>query len=338
MELKKLKQTLNNNIEVVLKKLNIEYTVFNDNLYSTCPIHGDSDNPRAFSFSTTKNIWKCWTRDCQSNYTNDIFGLINGVLATQENKEIEFSDIIRWSCNTLNLNAVSYSNSEDTELEDEYFNIAKSIKPNLLNINDKVLESDFVTHIPSDYFYDRGFKKATLKYFGVGDCVNEGIMKERAIIPIHNDDGTKIIGAIGRSIKEYRTPKFLIYPKGFDKRYYFYNYHRAIEKAKNTSCLYILEGQGDVWKMYEAGVHNAVSIFGKTISKEQVNKLNRLPITKLIIIMDNDQAGREARMTIQRQLSRMYTLIFPTLSHKDVGDMDAKKIKEHILSKLEGTY
>ena len=56
-------------------------------------------------------------------------------------------------------------------------------------------------------------------------------MKERAIIPIHNDDWNNVVGIIGRSIKEYRMPKFLFIPKGFDKRYYFYNYHRAIEKS-----------------------------------------------------------------------------------------------------------
>ena len=53
-----------------------------------------------------------------------------------------------------------------------------------------------------------------------------------------------VVGIIGRSIKaRYRMPKFLFNPKGFDKRYYFYNYHRAMKKAKETNCLYILEGK-----------------------------------------------------------------------------------------------
>ena len=43
-------------------------------MYSTCPVHEDSDNPRAFSFSIEKGIWKCWTRDCQSDHGNDMFG------------------------------------------------------------------------------------------------------------------------------------------------------------------------------------------------------------------------------------------------------------------------
>tara|TARA_B100001559_G_scaffold223642_1_gene187752 strand:- start:2030 stop:2338 length:309 start_codon:yes stop_codon:yes gene_type:complete len=102
--------------------------------------------------------------------------------------------------------------------------------------------------------------------------------------------------------------------------------------------MFILEGQGDVWKMHEAGVRNAVGLFGKNISEQQQAKLRKLCLTHLIILMDNDQAGREARIQIQRQLGRMYKLTFPRLSNKDVGDMEVKKIKEEILSNLQGTY
>jgi DNA primase len=143
---------------------------------------------------------------------------------------------------------------------------------------------------------------------------------------------------IGRSIKEYRMPKFLISPTGFNKRNYFYNYHRAIQRAEETSCLYILEGQGDVWKLHESGVRNAVSVFGKSISKEQSNKIKKLAVTHLIVLMDNDQAGREAMVQMKREFGRMYKLTFPKLSDKDVGDMSVYKIKKDILSELKGTY
>ena len=142
---------------------------------------------------------------------------------------------------------------------------------------------------------------------------------------------------IGRAVKEYKIPKFLIYPTGFDKRFFFYNYHNAIQRAIETSCLFILEGQGDVWKLYEHGVINAVSIFGKTISKEQEEKLLKLPITHLIILTDNDQAGRESKVQIKRQLNRSFKLTFPKMSSKDVGEMSDEEIKS-MLEKLKGTY
>ena len=38
-------------------------------------------------------------------------------------------------------------------------------------------------------------------------------MKDRAIIPIHNDTGESVVGIIGRATKHYRTPKFLFYQR-----------------------------------------------------------------------------------------------------------------------------
>ena len=56
------------------------------------------------------------------------------------------------------------------------------------------------------------------------------------------------------------------------------------------------------------------------------------------VLTDNDQAGRQAKVEIQRKFGRMYKLTFPVLSNKDVGDMTVKNIKEKILVNLKGTY
>lgn len=339
MNLKQLKKKLNSEAPLVFKKLGMECEVFNDNIYSTCPIHDGSDNPRAFSFSPERGIWKCWTRDCQQEHRNDIFGLISGVLSKEAGQEVEFRDVLNWIKKEFNIQTTREP-AVDIEDEDDYFSyLIKNIKTKQSKVREEqAVDLGFSGAVPSDYFYDRGYKKSTLKYFNVGDCDELGIMKDRAIIPIHNDDGSKVVAAIGRSTKEYRHPKFLFYPTGFNKRFYFYNFHNAINRAKETSCLYILEGQGDVWRMFEAGVKNAVSIFGKTLSNDQIHKLSRLPITRLIILTDNDQAGRESKMEIQRKLSRFYKLTFPTLSHKDVGEMSPREIKIKLLKDLKGTY
>ena len=269
-----------------------------------------------------------------------MFGLIAGALSAQEGRDVEFKEALQWACKILNIKQ-TYSKTETKTVEVEEDPIYETIKilkeKEVTNIH-KPINIDYDLSVPSEYFVSRGFNKKTMRYFGVGDCYEEGIMKERAIIPIHNDDGKDIVGIIGRSMRDYRMPKFLFNPKGFDKRYYFYNYHRAIEKAKETACLYIVEGQGDVWKLYEAGVLNAVSIFGKTITEQQKNKLIKLPITNLIILTDNDQAGRESKVQIQRQLNRLYKLTFPKFLNKDIGEMSVNKIKKDILSKLKGTY
>ena len=340
MNLQQIKKMLNDNPELVFEQLGMDFESFSDNIYCTCPVHEGSDNKRAFSFSPDKKIWKCWTRDCQAEWGNDIFGVIRGALSQQTGQKKEFKDALRWACETFNIKRTWHQNEpiKINEDEDAFLQIVNILTAQPSEIIDKPIEVDCGLLHPSEYFVGRGFKKRTIKHFEVGDCHEKGIMKERAVIPIHNDSGTDIIATIGRSIKEYKLPKFLFYPTGFNKRNYFYNFHRASKRAIETSCLYILEGQGDVWKMYEAGVKNAVSIFGKTITQQQEQKLAQLPVTHLIILTDNDQAGRESKVQIKRQLSRMYKLTFPEMSSKDIGDMNVKDIKSDILNNLKGTY
>lgn len=338
MDLKILKKKLNENPELIFKKLGIKYELFGDNIYCPCPIHESSDNPKALSFAIHKGIWKCWTRDCQHHYQNDVFGLIRGTLSSQSGEEKTFSDVLKWCSNVLNIKT-KYNNIKKSVEEDDdpFFDMIKTISRVDKVVDLQAIDINFKYESPSEYFYGRGFKKKTLKYFNVGDCYDKGVMCERSIIPIHNDDGSKIVGIVGRSIKEYRQPKFLFYPKGFDKRYCLYNYHRALEDIKKTNTLFIAEGQGDIWKLYEAGIKNAVSIFGKTITKEQENKISKLPITRLVVLTDNDQAGRESKIQIKRQFSRMYKLIFPQLTNKDIGEMKINDIKK-LLENLKGSY
>lgn len=339
MDLKKIKKKLNENIEKVLTKLDVEYEIFGDNLYCKCPVHEGSDNPKGLSFSIDKGIWKCWTRECQEHYNNDIFGLIRGTLSKNSGEEKSFSDALRWGCKLLNIRnngqqAKSQPNYED---DDEFFNLVKLLNEKQVYVEHSTIELEFDIEYPSDYFVSRGFNKRTLKHFEVGDCKTKGILNNRAIVPIHDDLGENIIGLIGRSTKDYMSPKFLFYPKGLDKRYCLYNYHRAIDDINRTNCLYIVEGQGDVWKLYEAGVKNVVSIFGKSITKQQEDKINKLPITHIIVLTDNDQAGRESKTQIKRQFNRMYKLTFPKITAKDIGEMKVNDIKK-ILENLEGTY
>jgi 5S rRNA maturation endonuclease (ribonuclease M5) len=61
-----------------------------------------------------------------------------------------------------------------------------------------------------------------------------------------------------------------------------------------------------------------------------------MPITHMVILTDNDQAGREAKIQIKRQFSRMYRLSFPVFKKKDVGDMQINEIKDVILGQIKG--
>ena len=339
MDLKKIKKLLFKDIELVLSNLEMDYEIVGDNVFSTCPIHEGSDNKRAFSLSLEKQVWRCWTRDCQNEHGSDIFGLIRGVLSQRENKDVGFKGALRWACKILNIDSKTIDVEKKEEPSDfvKMVNLFSSTKKKQNDSFNEVKERYNLLH-PSEYFTTRGFNEQTLLYFEVGDCLDKGSpMYQRAIIPIHSDNGSSVVGYIGRSTKDYRTPKFL-FTKGINKSNFLYNYHRAINKAKDVSCLFITEGQGDVWKLYEAGVENAVRIFGKDLSARQSEKVLASGVTKLVILTDNDQAGRESKIQIQRRFSRMFKLYFPKMTRKDIGDMTASGIRDTILPQVRGTY
>jgi DNA primase len=337
MDLKKIKSLLFRDVELLLTNLEMEYEINGDNIYSVCPIHEGSDNKTAFSMSTEKQVWRCWTRDCQSEHGSDVFGLIQGVLSKKEGRDVSFKEALNWACKILNIDSNSIARPEKTEEPNEFVKLVGMFSEKKQKRVEETQESYNVVY-PSEYFSTRGYKKETLVNFSIGDCNEKGsTMYQRAVIPIHNDDGSKIVAYIGRTTKEYRSPKFL-FTKGFNKRDFLYNYHRAIDKASEKSCLFITEGQGDVWRLHESGVENVVSIFGKSLSVSQREKISKSGVTNLVILTDNDQAGRESKVQIQRQLSRMFKLRFPRLVKKDIGELSIEKIKEEILPQVEGLF
>jgi len=336
IDTKQIKKMLFVDIELLLSNLEIDYEILGDNIYSTCPVHEDSDNNRAFSLSVEKQMWRCWTRDCQNEYGNDVFGLIQGVLSRKYSKDVGFKEALDWTCNLLNVDSKKLQ--VDKEQEPSEFVKLVTMFSNREKFVPIPTDDRYNLIHPSDYFLSRGFSEETLLHFEVGDCHDKGSsMCQRAVIPIHNDSGDIIVAHIGRSVKDYRTPKFL-FTKGFDKRHFLYNYHRAECRASEASCLFITEGQGDVWKLYEAGVHNVISIFGKSLSVQQQRKIQRSGVTRLVILTDNDQAGRESKTQLYRQLSRMFKLEFPRLSCKDVGEMKISQIKDSVLTQVKGSF
>ena len=336
LDLQEVKKVIFSDINKLLDSFDLEYECFGNNIFMRCPIHEGSDNNRGLSISLDIHAWRCWTRGCNETYNSDIFGFIRGILSQEQ--EASFVDVLKHLRKIYNIDT-KQSNKKKTShnvTKNEFNDCVKifstikikSVKNNAEQVN---------TCGESQYFISRGFNKQTLDYFGIEDCLDkQSSMKHRAIIPVHCDSGTEI-AYIARSTKDYITPKYL-FSKSFRKSDYLYNYHRAIDTATQASCLFLVEGQGDVWRLYEAGVNNCVGLFGKDISQQQKTKLIRSGVTSLVILTDNDQAGRESKVKIQRNLNRIFSLKFPRMSKKDIGAMSVQKIKEEILPQTKGLY
>ena len=335
LDLNKVKQIVFSNIEVLLDSFNLEYECLGDNIFLRCPIHEQSDNDRALSISLDKMAWRCWTRGCQETYNTDIFGFVTGIMSQE--KEATFSDALGYICKIYNINSNNAIKKENKEHKESNFSKFVSIFAESNNRHCETELEEIKTCGESRYFMARGFQKQTLDYFKVEDCIDKkSPMFNRSIIPVHCDHGTKI-AYIARSTKDYIMPKYL-FSKNFKKSDYLYNHHRAIDSTREKSCVFLVEGQGDVWRLYEAGIKNCVGLFGKDISTQQKRKLIQSGATTLVVLTDNDQAGRESKVKIQRDLNRMFSLKFPRMSRKDVGAMSISKIQTEIFPQVKGFF
>lgn len=333
LDLKKVRDTVFEDITVLLDELDVKYEANKDNIFMPCPIHG-GDNPNGLSISLTHKNWRCWTRNCHEDHGSDIFSFIRAVLGPED---YTFSDALGIVCKLYNVGEFQQSS---TKVKEE---TKKSDLEEIVDIwrdNPKTTESQYVNNIEtinnSFYFEKRGFLSETLERFGVKDCIDrESKMWNRAIIPVIYNK--REVGYIARAAKPFIKPKYL-FSDGFKKTEYLYNYDNAVDIAKEKSALFLVEGQGDVWRLYEAGIKNAVGLFGKDISSHQLNLLVTTGVSTIVVLTDYDQAGREGRMKIQRELNRMFNLIYPPMPKKDIGDTSIKKIQKHILPQVEGLY
>lgn len=347
LDLNKIKQIIFQDIFKLLDSFNLEYTQDKDNIFMRCPIHEGSDNPNGLSISLDRQVWRCWTRGCHEHYGYNIWGLIQGLLDTES-----FSDALRYICKLYNIknnkelgfkndNIIDINDDNDLRMFSDLVSKFAKSKLQTKKTDEDINKSEiYDAKCNSEYFISRGFKEETLRFFDVRDAKQDArsIIRHRAIIPIM-DCENRYVGWIGRSTRDFIHPKY-IFSRGFKKSHHLYNYYNAIQyiNKMSLSALFLVEGQGDVWKLWECGVKNSVSLFGKDISAEQKKLLLQSGATKLVILTDNDQAGRESKIKIKRDLGRLFKLIFPRMHTKDLGNMAHDIIQKNILNSLKGYY
>jgi DNA primase len=145
------------------------------------------------------------------------------------------------------------------------------------------------------YLKERGVSEEIAQKFGVGLFSGKGSMHDRIVIPIHNPKG-ELVAYAGRSI-DGSEPRYK-FPAGFHKSLELYNVHRVREKVS----VVLVEGFFDCMKVTQAGFP-CVALMGSTLSDAQ-EKLIREHFAHVVVMLDGDEAGREASGGIVDRLRR----------------------------------
>lgn len=319
----------------LLDAFHIEYVEYPNRYSFACPVHG-GDNPEGCSIFTDgdsiQGNWTCWTRKCEDEFSNHLFGFVRGVLSFSKGEEISLDDTASYCTDLFKIN-VNELNSSHTE--NHTVKLSDVFNRDLQRQSNDVTRESIRSRIkmPAQYYMNRGFCPKVLDLFDVGLCIEKNRpMFERVVVPIYDED-YNYVGCVGRATSSNMEPKWL-HSKGF-KKSVLYGLNVAKADIKKYSTVILVEGQGDVWKMHQAGYTNCVGIFGSSLNSDQLILLEKSGALNIVILTDYDEAGTKAVQQIMKKCGRRFNYYRPQISSKDVGDMSVEKIHEELKPQLE---
>ncbi len=147
------------------------------------------------------------------------------------------------------------------------------------------------TDIPGDVFLSTGIVR-------MKDTEFYDMFWGRIIIPII-DVNKRVIGFGGRTLEKDGMPKYVNSPESsvFSKRSSLFGIDRTKKHITDLDEVYIVEGYFDLIALYGAGLKNAVSTLGTSVTEGQIAKLRNYT-ENITLMLDGDEAGIKSTLRL----------------------------------------
>ena len=281
------------------------------NYFGVCPFH--QDHSPSMSVSKEKQMYKCFSCGAAGN----VFTFVSNY------ENITFIEAVVKVAGILGISVGDYTTTKPKEKYEREYNamdLALKFYQNTLRTKDG--------GAAREYLLKRGLNEEMQKVFDIGLSTTsdklypflkqkgmdekfildlglitqeEGSIKDtfkdRILFPIHDAKG-HVVGFTGRVYKGDYKPKYLNSKENhiFKKGNILFNYHRARDAIRTKKEVVIVEGNMDAIRMYVSGIKNTIALMGLSLTKEQIDLIRNLHAT-VILMLDNDEAGRTATLT-----------------------------------------
>jgi len=273
-------------------------------LYGICPIHKGT-NRSEFSVNREKSIFQCFSCKAKGDVISFVEAMENVERREAALKIASWLDIV----------------PEDKKLKDI---INPPLRFHLQNLD-------------TDHPYlNKRILPETISHFGLGLCI-AGMMKDRIVIPIHNEKG-ELIAYAGRwpGDPPENESKYKLPPK-FQKSHVIFNLHRAKEFIHERGLI-LVEGYFSVFKLFQAGFPNAGALMGSQLSQYQEELILKTISAngKIILLFDNDNAGMDCQKEVRQRLEKKCFVRVIELPEgvKQLDPMEDREIKNLLSSVL----
>lgn len=221
--------------------------------------------------------------------------------------------------------------------------VKKAQEINLDAIEDESFSDEFMKSVkhdfwafeePVEYMRGRGFDDKTLDFFNIGFLQEQTITefnKDMVAVPAY-DHKARPVGLVSRTIKDKSFKNFGTKDDGtgFIKSNIVWN----LINARGHDTIILTEATFDAMMVHQAGYPNVGALLGGSLSNVQKAILRR-NFRSIIIMTDNDEAGRKLGYKIAKQMPEMRVrwAVYDE-SHvfardvKDASDMTANEIRQ----------
>lgn len=283
-----------------------------DQLIGPCPLH-DGDNPTAFRVDLARGLWNCFTA-CGGGDTIDL------ICAIEKCSKASAAHILQAMITTtpvsMPLETAPHPCGKPSTIPFRPFRRRIPLNPRAPFLQD-----------------EKGISLETATRFeaGVPDP-GSTFLKQTIAVRLHDLQG-RPIGYCGRRLDPETISRWgkWRFPRRFPKGQLLYNAHRAL--PERSRGIVLVECPWAVMRLSQAGIAGAVALLGTTITQTQLAWLAQAPT--VLLLLDGDQAGRTAAITIARALTGHTMVPIHQLSlqnePEDLTDADLAAIVKHHL-------
>ena len=173
---------------------------------------------------------------------------------------------------------------------------------------------------------------ATIAEFELGVVGDERkrLMASRIVIPIHNQAG-QLVAYAGRWLGDTfsaEDPKYKL-PADFVKSVVLFNSHRV----GTTEDIVLVEGYFGAMRLHMLGAP-VVALMGTSISDDQIALLRELGVRRVLVLLDGDEPGRQARPALLEALASSF---FVTVGELPNG-CDPEVVSDEDLHAFAGVF
>lgn len=294
------------------------------NYFGVCPFH--QDHSPSMSVSKERQLFKCFSCGAGGN----VFKFVS------DYENISYIEAVSKVGSKVGINL----NIEKTSKVNEKY---KSLYE-IMDLTNLFFENNIQTDNGSEarnYLHQRGLSDNDIKEFNLGLSLNDNnlakflekkkmsleqalslglvnqknleytdVFKNRILFPIHDLEG-HVVGFTGRIYKDNNGPKYLNSRETplFRKGQILFNYHRAKKYIQLQKEVILVEGNMDAIRMYINDFKNTLALMGTSLTEEQVRILKNLR-SKVILMLDNDEAGLTATYTVGEELIKSGIEVF----------------------------